>query len=316
MLSDHPTLDAVGALSADSVCCGVPLAAHVGFRLGMGVRPHVNVSLIYDRDIGVGKPLVALQQTLQRHAPEWSRHIRLFEAPRIPPRVELDSPYALRRVLVKDGSAVGPTYRALVEQYGEFNPRRNGSSSVRGDKTDLIVVAGFDQWPVVRWRDGSLRLHNRISLQTTGTRFRGRPIGEWTNRVFAELVEQTAPAWGAIYDNGEYHAKVMSHEPGVGQALGIDFGRYLPGLFSSNFFGRPYVRLIGRRQLLTAPAEHVAPAGKGVVVSLGDPLRWDDPVRQASEALVLDHLGRQRFFDRDRRDATGDAPEWRVRELE
>jgi hypothetical protein len=45
----------------------------------------------------------------------------------------------------------------------------------------------------------------------------------------------------------------MSEGPRI-EAVGCDFGRFLPGLFWLNFFGRPYRGLIGDAHLRSTPA--------------------------------------------------------------
>jgi hypothetical protein len=76
-----------------------------------------------------------------------------------------------------------------------------------------------------------------------------------------------APAWGAVSSREEYDAKVMSDGPGVA-AIGRDFGRFLPGLFTLNFFGPPWVDLVGRERLLGAPGARAV--GDGVLIAAGD----------------------------------------------
>jgi hypothetical protein len=61
----------------------------------------------------------------------------------------------------------------------------------------------------------------------------------------------------------------MSEGPTIA-AVGLDFARYLPGVFAANFFGPPYVELIGRERLMAAPASQVASVDDGVLVALDD----------------------------------------------
>lgn len=91
--------------------------------------------------------------------------------------------------------------------------------------------------------------------------------------------------------------------------MGRDFGRFLPGLFTSNFFGPPYVELIGREQLLSAPAARAV--GDGVLITIGDdPRDWDTPQQREREEAVLDHLGHEYFFSKTAMAETTKAPPW------
>jgi hypothetical protein len=107
----------------------------------------------------------------------------------------------------------------------------------------------------------------------------------------------------------EYGKKVMSDEPPV-RAVGRDFGRFLPGVFWLNFFGRPYRNLLGEERLRSVPGE-TAIVDDGVLVMLGaDPRRWNEAESAAAEQNVRDHLGSELFFSKAFPDEVGVVPEW------
>jgi hypothetical protein len=56
---------------------------------------------------------------------------------------------------------------------------------------------------------------------------------------FAHCCANFDPFFGFACDTEEYHAKNMSTEGGGVRAIGIDIGKYLPGLYWLNFFGLP-----------------------------------------------------------------------------
>ena len=92
-------------------------------------------------------------------------------------------------------------------------------------------------------------------------------------------------------------------------AVGRDFGRFLPGLFTANFFGRPYVELIGRERLLTAPGARAL--GDGVLITAGDdPAEWDSAERRARDHALLECLGPEHFFSKTAMPAETRAPSW------
>ena len=85
--------------------------------------------------------------------------------------------------------------------------------------------------------------------------------------------------------------------------MGRDMRRSLPGLYWLNFFGRPYVELIGAELLRTVPAHHIVALGDTMLVRICDsPEDWNRPDIEARRVQALDHLGHEYFFDRDHPD--------------
>jgi hypothetical protein len=271
-------------------------------------RHSIDVELAFDRFIGADGELGELERLLRDAAPKWSSQLRIQLEPRKHEPVD-DRPGALPGAIMDAATARGPTYHAMVAEYGGVEERVSGSAEVRGASLELIVVVSVDERPF--WRiGGALTLRNHISLQIRRAKVERRAAGEWALDVFRALCERTSPAWGSICDTAEYGAKVMSDGPGVA-AVGRDFGRYLPGVFSANFFGAPYVELIGRERLLDAPAEEVAAVDAGVLVARdSDPREWDRPEREDADRRLLDHLGREHFFAKPHPPDPSRAPAW------
>jgi len=271
-------------------------------------RHSIDVELAYDRFIADGGELGELELVLREAAPKWSSGRRIQLEPREHEPVD-DRPGALRDAIVAAATARGPTYHALVAEYGGVDERRSGSAEVRGASPGLVVVVGVDEHPFSRI-GGALILANDISLQIRRARIERRSAGEWALDVFRELCERTSPAWGSICDTGEYWAKVMTDGPAIA-AVGRDFGRYLPGVFSANFFGARYVELMGRERLLDAPALEASPIDAGILlVRDGDPRAWDGPAREQADQRLLDHLGREHFFVKPHPPDPSRAPDW------
>lgn len=83
-------------------------------------------------------------------------------------------------------------------------------------------------------------------------------------------------------------------------------------MFWLNFFGRPYVELLGEERLRSA--SNAAAIGDGFLVAVGDDLRrWDDPSVVILEQQVRDHLGPDLFFTKGEPDRQGVVPTWRLK---
>lgn len=81
-------------------------------------------------------------------------------------------------------------------------------------------------------------------------------------------------------------------------------------MFATNLFGPPYVDLIGRDRLMSAPAEQVKAVGDGIVLTVvADPRKWDTDAARAANEAVLERLGREFFFDKNIRDKQTKAPD-------
>ncbi|MEE8584717.1 MAG: hypothetical protein V3T83_07690 [Acidobacteriota bacterium] len=87
-------------------------------------------------------------------------------------------------------------------------------------------------------------------------------------------------------------------------AIGVNWGKAIPGIYWLNYFGSPFVRMFGMKRLLSTPAHQVRRVGEeGVLISLAeDPFSWDSPEYKERERLVLEHLGTQYFFNREEPD--------------
>src|SRR5262249_15270269 len=138
-----------------------------------------------------------------------------------------------------------------------------------------------------------------ISVDTRRVAIEGVRAKDWLRGFFIDLCQAMAPAWGCVRHPDEYAAKVMTEPPRI-EAIGRDFGRFLPGLFWLNFFGPKDVGDIGRDRLLSAPASKVEPLGKGVLIGLGDEApNWSGSGARAMEERVNQHLGPRFFFRKD-----------------
>lgn len=203
----------------------------------------------------------------------------------------------------------GPTYRALVERYGAGDERLVGSAELRGAGPELVVVVSVDERVVSRLGPAT-ELGNHIALQVRRPNVDGGGGAVWVREVFQALCDRLSPAWGSAQHPGEYWAKVMSDGPSIA-AVGRDFGRFLPGVFWLNFFGRRYRALLGDDRLRSTPADEVVVVDDGVLVALAPgPWGWDTPEYAVAEQRARDHLGSEVFFSKAEPDRPTVAPDW------
>jgi hypothetical protein len=266
--------------------------------------------IVFDRWIDPGDDLERLQGILSTHAPAWCTKLRIWKSARDERPVDISRPGALKEAVLSACYERGRTYRALVQQYGEPKFERSmGSAELRGTDSGLTLVISVDQ-TVLSHLGKAQSLGNRLAVQLRGSRARDPSGAEWTAKLFSELCEQLSPAWGTVGSVAEYWAKVMRVTPRI-EAVGRDFGRYLPGLFWLNFFGQRLCEHVGKRRFLGTRSTVVAEVNAGVLIGLSsDPGQWDTPEYQAEEARVRQHLGADLFFDRKRPSGHIAVPVW------
>src|SRR5207302_286077 len=119
-------------------------------------------------------------------------------------------------------------------------------------------------------------------------------------KLFEDLPQQLPIRYANAHLSAEFDIKNMVHEAGRTRAVGVKLKEALPGLYWLNYFGAPYLRLIGEERLLSAPAYGAKKLGGGVLVALDiSPLNWQSEAYKQSETATLSHVGRDYFFLKD-----------------
>jgi hypothetical protein len=267
----------------------------------------IDAEVVFDHFLG-GDDLDPVQELLVAVAPRWCRELRAWKAPRDQVPIDVSEPDALAAAVLAGAGERGETYKALVEKHGKPPlDRFVDSVELRGAGSELTIVISVDQM-VLSPVGPKHNLGNGVSLQVRRAKVEGRSGPKWLRTAFEAFCRELSPAWGAAHHPDEYWSKVMSDEPPV-RPVGRDFGRFLPGVFWLNFFGRPYADLLGELRLRSAP--NAGPLGGGVIVAVGDdPRQWDDPEAVSLEQKVRDHLGPELFFSKGDPDRLGIAPDW------
>jgi hypothetical protein len=135
----------------------------------------------------------------------------------------------------------------------------------------------------------------------------------WAREAFEAIAARLPIRYANAYADEEYYAKNMvDDETGV-RAIGAKITHATPGLYWLNFFGRPYLDLIGRERLLSVPAYEVKPVDDGVLIALDSSAdAWTTAAYQQREQAVIEHLGKQYFFSRHDPARQTVAPDFRA----
>jgi len=273
-------------------------------------RRTLDGELVFDRYLGSGLELGRLQELLLVLAPRWATELRVRRSTRDQRPIAIADGGALEAAVMAAVNERGSTFDDQISRFGRPPFERVvGSAELRGAGSELIVVISVDATVASRLRQ-KVSLGNSISLQCRRLSVEGEPAERWMRRAFERLCDGLSPVWAAAGDPDEYRVKVMS-DPPVVEAIGRDFGRYLPGLFWLNFFGGRYRELIGDDRLRSAPAPILAEPDSGVLIGLSDdPWGWNTAIYARTESAVGEHLGLVHFFDRLDPRRPWVAPDW------
>ena len=155
---------------------------------------------------------------------------------------------------------------------------------------------------------------NETTIEVYGpSTVEGQATSAWARRIFEVLAARLPVRYARANIKGEFDAKnLVDDETGV-RAIGVLLAHSLPGLYWLNYFGAPYVDLIGRERLLTEPAYEVKPVGDGVLLALdASPDAWQTAAYKEREAATIAHLGKQFFFSRSDPERKTIAPDFLV----
>jgi hypothetical protein len=234
--------------------------------------------------------LEALQQVINDRLPHWASRLRVAK--------DEDAP---------DGAFVDQTHSLYDCIYAVARPKYGlGDAALSGAYAGVSFYVDHcnTTYPPVL-NDMSIEL---VELTTV----EGQAPSQWARGIFEAIVSRLPVRHGFARLDEEYYAKNMiDDETGV-RAIGADIIDAVPGLYWLNYFGAPYLDLMGRERLLTSPAYEVKPSGEGFLLSLeASPDAWLTAAYRLREAAVIAHLGEQFFFSRHDPDRKTIAPDFR-----
>jgi hypothetical protein len=139
---------------------------------------------------------------------------------------------------------------------------------------------------------------NHLSIEVLGLPIiEEQTFSDWAWNLFGNLPQQLPIRYGNGHLAEEFHTKNMVYEAGGARAVGVRLEEALPGLYWLNYFGGPYLKLIGEDRLLSAPAFAARQVGNGVLIALdSSPLNWQSAAYREREEATINHLGRDYFF--------------------
>lgn len=260
-------------------------------------KTNIDLTVCLGQSLFEGHGLAAFEKILHEEAAQWSNDLHIWREGDRPARREIHNfPDDVRAAALERGEV----YKRMVEQHGTGeNTRRFGNVELRGGDKTLIVVIGLDDL-LFSPSAGRYLWGNTISLQFEVENKRA----EWAARKLQMVSKRIASELPVWYMRGhlqqEWHEKNISREGGGVMGIGGDASRYLPGIYWLNFYGAPYIELMGMDRLLSAPAFENKALHDGTLVLLSElPTSWNSPSYSQAEQKFLDHVGKEFFFSRN-----------------
>jgi hypothetical protein len=244
-----------------------------------------------------------LHQSLISLAPVWSTELKLFIHTSDITSVPKYESGLLYKLFFEKNQHYVKKFKAIQK-----NPRWFGSAELRGKDNSIIVVVSTDEH---KFSQAGKNWHfkNSVTIQIRKRNIENLQAADWAQKAFSYCCNE----WNLLYANGnfsqEFEAKNMDFTGGGVRAIGVDYSRYLPGIYWLNYFGKRYVDFIGKEKLLTTPAYKVEKIGYGILVQLHeDGSKWDSKEYRKVENNILNYIGRQYFFNLNNPDKKTLAP--------
>jgi hypothetical protein len=253
--------------------------------------------------------LSLVQQIIRAHAPVWSRRLRLWEAKKGAPRIDLNEPSSLYDTVEFDVSTKGPFYQELVRQFGPPAHRGvSGTLEFRGADRSITVIVHVDDRKFLRvgdlWTWG-----NSIAFQLRASVIEGIDADVFAGRLFEELCSKLAPSYAHAESSQEFEAKNISHLGGGTEAIGVDISKSLPGLYWLNYFGEECANSMGKDAFAASGTTELTQIGAGYRLTLSRrPSDWNTTWYKENERRAMKSLGEDFFFHRERPEQQTKSP--------
>ncbi len=214
------------------------------------------------------------------------------------------------KILVSSGDIFVPERYGRAEPLkSAFDPVNIQSCAVFWSKNHGIMLKRKNiVWWIIDWYYKEHNLFNALSGGFDEKYFRANSSVARIIQIFKRIYLWGEMAYGCIYHWSDFEKKnvfdklTQVYTGKLVRSSGQDLRWYLPGLYWANFFGPVYVEFFGREKFLTVPAYHKEelPDGGFLLLTAPSPLDYGHPEVQALEEAIMDHLGRDAFFEKAR----------------
>jgi hypothetical protein len=239
-----------------------------------------------------------------------------YERDRHALRIDPKAPRSLHQAVIAKGTERGATYRALAAVSPPMAERRFGHALVRGKTPATYLKFDFDAQAPFRPSGSQWLFSNTIGGWSARETIGSMSRADWARSLASELARDPRLLWGQASMDSEFRERNLHDAVDGVWALGRDVRLSLPGVFWLNFFGRPYVDLIGKQRILTVPCSRAGELNGNIMVELEVPPEdWSTAEGRECHNGAVAHLGQEFFFDRHKPHQQTAAPDFGLEPL-
>ncbi len=243
---------------------------------------HLNIKFILEEELFSKKQLDILEDIISVKLPVWKQELKVLPAENAP-QIGIITDSSLFEV-VNDICS--------LRTYGLRNAQ---------------LIGGYKG--IYFYLDSSRKLfttnNNTISVEILKiSEIEGQCINEWTMDFFSEITKSLPIRYARAYQNAEFTTKNL-----IGTSvMGVNIYKSLPGLYWLNYFGIPYVKMIGEEKITDSISSLIEKHNGGLIEKHNggillcldeDPFNWNTKSYQDIEQKVIACIGKQYFFLKD-----------------
>lgn len=257
---------------------------------------NLNLRFYFDHSLINSSILNQFQKFLVKQAPRWTKNLHIWRTDKDKRYINLNNKNSLKENMLIVSFQHGPTFKWLESQFGSVPKHIHGSAELRGSYSDIEVIVSIDELNY-RKIGGKLLWLNCISVGIYGSKIEQLNYVKWARNFFESFCKEFGPIYSYAATDKEYSAKNMNKKDGVVKAVGVDFQKYLPGIYWLNFYGNEYCQIFNQEKLLAVSANRVAKVGEGVLLELSEsPDTWNSEEYKNTEREIRVNLGSNHFF--------------------
>jgi hypothetical protein len=252
--------------------------------------PHLLVSAFLEQPLFHVEQMNSLYRLIKTFLPTWAERLVVAE----------DDDDPISKIVVNGGN--------LLEALGAASAIKHalGSATLLGAYSGIaFFLRGNESTFPAKLNYLSIEIIDRLSIE-------GQSVIPWTEGFFTRLVSVLPVRYAHCETQEEFDSKNLIKDGRGTRAVGIELEESIPGLYWLNYFGQPYVKMIGQKTLLSASAFQTLELPAGVIIKMSSaPTEWEDDSYRKREQSVVERVGAQFFFSKadSRREAI--APDFR-----
>lgn len=241
-------------------------------------------------------------RVLREAAPQWATDMRFWDTPKskpesVKPKVDLWEQF------LREQKRSDKAIEALEKRFGtKPTPWKTNSVEFRGASQTFLALVDTDD-RIVGDRPGNERqFMNSIAIHATRKSVENAPAASWMRDLMNRFLDSMDVYYGHACLPAEYEANNISSDRGRVEAIGVDHGGYLTGIYWLNIYGNELCSAFDGDVHDLPPAVKVFQRKHGIAVQLlGRPDEWPTDSYAAARERIRSVLGRRFFFDRRRR---------------